>query len=255
VSYKTVPGRPPTDPWAEGLYVRDWEAWLDDDGLRFAWILDENERRVGAIRWVQDEVTQVIGVNADEPPVDASEYALMWVKPRITHVYSFQPGLLDLLGRQGLELEAQIYQMRAPLPGLGQAESDVVPFSSQHAETAGPLYDKIFRTKGGRRTVFQYFQQFDGANGFLLRHQGRPVGLFADRLNPSGEMAVVWLGILPDLRRQGFGRRLLSAGLYARQGAASEVVVQVEASNEAALNLYRQFRFEREWTLSRAQLG
>lgn len=255
MSYKTVPGRPPADPWKEGLYVRDWEAWLDDDGLRFAWILDEEEKRVGAIRWVQDEVTQVIGVDADEPPLDASEYALMWVKPRITHAYSFQPGLLDLLERQGLEFEAQIYQLRAELSALGQHDNDVVPFSSQHAETAGPLYDKIFRTKGGRRTVFQYFQQFQDANGFLLRYQGRPVGLYADRLNPSGEVAVVWLGVLPDLRRQGFGRRLLAAGLNARQGAAREVVVQVEAANQPALDLYRQFRFEPEWTLSRAQLG
>jgi|SRR5579875_1757903 len=255
VSYKTVPGRPPADPWKEGLYVRDWEAWLDDDGLRFAWIVDEASERVGAIRWVQDEVTQVIGVHANEPPLDASEYALMWVKPRVTNAYSFQPGLLELLEGQGLELEAQAHQLRAALAGLGQADHDVVPFSSQHAETAGPLYDKIFRTKGGRRTVFRYFQQFDSARGFLLRHQGRPVGLYADRLNPSGEVAVVWLGVLPDLRRQGFGRRLLSAGLHARQGEASEVVVQVEAANQAALNLYREFRFEREWTLSRAELG
>jgi ribosomal protein S18 acetylase RimI-like enzyme len=256
VTYKTVPGRPPADPWSEGLQVRDWEAWLDDDGLRFAWIVDEAGARVGAIRWVQDEVTQVLGVGAPEPPPEASEYALMWVKPRVTHVYSFQPGLAELVRRQGLEMVEQVVQLRARIEPMSVSDTDVVAFSSQHAETAGPLYDKIFRTKGGRRTVFQYFQQFDSGRGYLLRHQGRPVALYADRINPTGETAVVWLGVLPDMRRQGLGRRLLSAGL-ARRGAGQpfDAVVQVEAANAAALRLYDPFGFKPEWTRSRAQAG
>jgi ribosomal protein S18 acetylase RimI-like enzyme len=256
VTYKTVAGRPPADPWQEGLEVHDWEAWLDDDGLRFAWIVDETGNRVGAVRWVQDEVTQVLGVGAPEPPPDASEYALMQVKPRVTHVYSFQPGLMELTQRQGLELVAQAIQLEGEIAAESVNDPDVTAFTSQHAETAGPLYDKIFRTKGGRRTVFQYFQQFETAGGYLLRYQGRPVGLYADRLNPTGEVAVVWLGVLPDVRRQGLGRRLLRAGLARRAaGGWTRAVVQVEADNAAALHLYETLGFRPQWTRFRAQVG
>lgn len=254
MTYRTMPGRPPQDPWAEGLYVRDWQAWLDDDGARFAWILDE-DRRVGALRWLEDEVTQVLGVGAPEPPVEASEYGLMWLKPRVIHAYSFQPGLIEVAHRQGLSLESQVFQLRARLEGPYQPADDVKPITAQYAETAGGIYDQVFRTKGGRRLVWQYFQQFNTLTAFLLHHQGRPIGLYADRLNPTGEAAVVWLGILSDFRQKGFGRRLLEAGLAHRQrGGVRQAVVQLEASNSPALRLYEPFGFAWEWTKTRAEI-
>ncbi|MCL8208494.1 MAG: GNAT family N-acetyltransferase [Actinomycetia bacterium] len=255
MAIKTVPGRPPADPWAEELYVRDWEAWLEDDGHRFAWIV-QDDSRVGALRWVQDEVTQVLGAHAPEPPVEAAEYALMWVKPRVVHVYSFQPGLFEILRRQGLELKEQVFQLRAGITGVDGAVAELVPVGPPQAESVGSLYDQVFRLKGGRRVVWQYLRQFENGRVFAYRHQGRLVGLYADRLNPTGEAAVVWLGILPDLRRRGLGRRLLQAGLAARAAeGVRQAVVQVEATNTAALRLYESLGFAWEWTRSRAALG
>lgn len=254
MTIKAVPGRPPADPWAEGLYVRDWEAWLDDDGGRYAWIV-QDDQRVGAIRWVQDEVTQVLGLGGPEPPAEASESALMWVKPRIAQIYSFQPELIEVLHRQGLQIQDQVFQLRAKLVPPQKTPPEVVPVTPQQTEMAGSLYDQVFKVKGGRRVVWQYFQQFETARGYLLRHQGRPIGLYADRINPTGEVAVVWLGVLPDYRRQGFGRQLLEAGLQARlQEGKTQAVVQVEASNTAALRLYEPLGFAWEWTKSRAQI-
>jgi ribosomal protein S18 acetylase RimI-like enzyme len=253
--FKTAPGRPPQDPWGEGLRVQDWETWLDPQG-RFAWIMADGQR-VGALRWIQDEVTQVVGLDRAEPPVEATEYALMWLKPRAAHVYSFQPMLLEAVRRMGLDLADQVYQLRGRLGTLPTpAPTDVIPITPQLAETAGRVYDQAFRAKQGRRIVWQYLQEFETAQGYVLRHQGRPVGLYLDRLNPNGDVQVVWLGIVPEARRQGLGRRLLHAGLFARQQEGRQAaVVQVEADNTPALRLYESLGFAWEWTRTRAEVG
>jgi ribosomal protein S18 acetylase RimI-like enzyme len=255
VTFKTAPARPPADPWAEGLRVHDWETWLEADN-RFAWILAD-DNRVGALRWIQDEVTQVVGVGQPEPPGDATEYALMWLKPRVTQVYSFQPEMVQAVERMGLELSHQVFQLRGRLQGIPAPEGpDAVPITPQQAETAGSVYDHAFRAKQGRRIVWQYLQQFETAQGFLWRYQGRPVGIYMDRVNPNGEVQVVWLGILPDFRRKGLGRRLLQAGLYARQQEGrTQAVVQMEALNTPALRLYESQGFSWEWTRTRAEVG
>jgi ribosomal protein S18 acetylase RimI-like enzyme len=255
LTFKTTPGRPPQDPWAEGLRVHDWETWLDPEG-RFAWIWADEER-VGALRWIQDEVTQVVGLGQAEPPVEATEYALMWLKPRVTQVYSYQPAMVEAVRRMGLDMVHQVFQLRGRLDGVVAApDRDVVPITPQQAETAGHVYDHAFRAKQGRRIVWQYLQQFETAQGFLLRYQGRPVGIYLDRLNPTGEVQVVWLGVLPDFRRKGLGRRLLNAGLAARRAEGRlQAVVQMEAENTAALRLYESFGFAWEWTRTRAEVG
>ena len=255
MTYTTTPGRPPADPWGAGLHVRDWETWFDADN-RFAWILADEER-VGAVRWYQDEVTQVVGLGAHEPPPEASEYALMWLKPRVIQTYSFQPGVVEAATHLGMQLGHEIFQLRGRLEASGEeAPSELMPVTPQLAETAGRVYDHAFRAKQGRRIVWQYLQQFETAQGFLWRHQGRPVALYMDRVNPNGEVQLVWLGVLPESRRLGIGRRLVQAGLRARQRAGrTTAVVQVESPNSGALRLYEQLGFEWEWTRTRAELG
>ena len=256
MAYKVVPGRPPQDPWGSGLRVRDWEAWYDDAGLRFGWI-QETDQRVGAITWVGDEVTQVLGLNADEPPEEASEAALMWIKPRVVAAYSFQPGVQAAGRRQALEAAGEMFQMRARLsPPAEPSPAEAAPVSAGDAETVGRLYDQVFATKGGRRVVWQFFDRHAGSQGYLWRHQGRGVGFYADRVNPNRDVQVVWLGVLPDLRRQGFGVRLAGAGLGARARTGwLQAVTQVASSNSAGLRLAEALGFSWEWTKTRLEAG
>ncbi len=257
MAYKVVPGRPPHDPWGVGLRVRDWEAWYDDAGLRFGWIEDGGER-VGAITWVGDEVTQVLGLNADEPPEEASEAALMWVKPRVLTAYSFQPGVVAAAYRQALEAVGEVFQLRSPLDPAAHASAarDAAPVSAGDAETLGPLYDQVFKTKGGRRIVWQFFDRHEDSQGFLWRHQGRGVAFYADRVNPNRDVQVVWVGVLPDVRRQGFGRRLVAAGLGSRAKAGlRQAVTQVAAGNTPGLRLAEAVGFSWEWTKTRLEAG
>jgi [ribosomal protein S18]-alanine N-acetyltransferase len=53
------------------------------------------------------------------------------------------------------------------------------------------------------------------------------------------------LAVLPALRRQGIGARLLRAALEtARKKGAIRALLEVRANNAIAQNLYRKFRFE-----------
>ena len=66
----------------------------------------------------------------------------------------------------------------------------------------------------------------------------------------------MWLGVLPDVRRQGFGRRLVEAGLGARAAAGHrQAVMQVEAANTAGLRLAEAVGFSWEWTKTRLEAG
>jgi ribosomal protein S18 acetylase RimI-like enzyme len=255
LAYKVVPGRPPQDPWRDGVRVRDWEAWYDDAGLRFGWI-EENGHRLGAITWVGDEVTQVLGLNADEPPDDASEAALMWVKPRVVTAYSFQPGLVAAARRLGMEPAGEVFQLRCAIAAGEKRADGATAVSAGDAETVGRLYDQVFRAKGGRRVVWQFFDRHESSRGWMWRHQGRGIGLYVDRVNPNRDVQVVWLGVLPDFRRQGFGRRLTEAGLANRAAdGATQAVVQVSADNAAGLRLAEGMGFSWEWTRNRLETG
>ncbi len=240
------------------MRVRDWEAWYDDAGIRFGWI-QNGEERLGAITWVGDEVTQVLGLNGDEPPEEASEAALMWVKPRVVAVYSFQPAVMAAARHQGLEPSGEWVQVRTRLEGsalAGGTPSELAAVAAGDAETVGRLYDQVYKTKGGRRVVWQFFDRHAASRGYLWRQQGRGVGLYADRVNPTHEVQVVWLGILPDARRQGLGRRLLAAAMAERaRGGAAEIVAQFRSDNRGAERLAETLGFQREWTKTRVEIA
>lgn len=59
------------------------------------------------------------------------------------------------------------------------------------------------------------------------------------------EAHIATIAVHPDYRRRGIGKQLVATALAEgiRQGAAS-ATLEVRAGNEAAQNLYRQFRFE-----------
>jgi ribosomal protein S18 acetylase RimI-like enzyme len=62
------------------------------------------------------------------------------------------------------------------------------------------------------------------------------------------------MGILPDYRGQGIGRRLLQAALAAARNFGLErVELAVLTNNAPAISLYRSLGFEVEFTIRRAQ--
>jgi len=70
-----------------------------------------------------------------------------------------------------------------------------------------------------------------------------PVGLLVAR-EVAGELHVLNVAVDPALRRQGLGRRLLDAALAEARGRRlSAALLELRATNEAALQLYRRAGF------------
>lgn len=79
---------------------------------------------------------------------------------------------------------------------------------------------------------------------FLLTADGRPAGYIGAN-NVSGEVYMNDLAVLPEYRRRGFGRLLLSALVaFARAKEAEFVTLEVRESNIPAVSLYRAFGFQ-----------
>ncbi len=77
----------------------------------------------------------------------------------------------------------------------------------------------------------------------VLTADGAPVGSLTGTLFPP-EGEVYRVAVLPEYRRRGLGRALLSEFLHtARTAHAEELFIEVRASNLAAQGLYRSFGF------------
>jgi [ribosomal protein S18]-alanine N-acetyltransferase len=72
---------------------------------------------------------------------------------------------------------------------------------------------------------------------------GEPLG-FALAWHAADEVHLLDLAVAPEARRRGVGRELVGAVLgYAREADARLVLLEVRASNEAAIALYRSSGF------------
>jgi ribosomal protein S18 acetylase RimI-like enzyme len=91
-----------------------------------------------------------------------------------------------------------------------------------------------------------------GLRAFLARREGVPVGWVAGRLLEAGRGYISGLAVARGARGVGLGRALLlhsCADLLA--GGASDLGLDVVATNDSALGLYRSVGFdvEREWRI------
>lgn len=80
----------------------------------------------------------------------------------------------------------------------------------------------------------------------LFRHNGRPAGvLLLTGHPPESVWEVVYFGVAPEFRGNGFGRRILEAGIeLARENGIQEIVLAVDMRNTPAIRLYGQLKFQ-----------
>jgi ribosomal-protein-alanine acetyltransferase len=85
--------------------------------------------------------------------------------------------------------------------------------------------------------------QYGTARAFVAVDSGRVVGYVMARI--SGEEAeILNLAVLPDDRRRGLARQLLTAGLAALvESKVADVYLEVRESNAGAIALYQGFGF------------
>lgn len=81
---------------------------------------------------------------------------------------------------------------------------------------------------------------------WLASEAGRPVGVvIVTELPERADWEVAYMGVVPEARRQGFGREiLLKALIEARAAEVPRLTLSVDSRNQPAWNLYRGLGFE-----------
>lgn len=90
----------------------------------------------------------------------------------------------------------------------------------------------------------QIMQTDDSTVFFLAKKAGVAVG-YAGMYTVLDEGYVTNIGVMPDFRRQGLGRKLLEKLVeYSQEKSLSFLSLEVRVSNFAAINLYKDFDFK-----------
>lgn len=87
--------------------------------------------------------------------------------------------------------------------------------------------------------------KFDSDNWFLVESNGADVGLLILAEHPPGETwELVYMGVVPSARGQGFGEAIVRFGIeQVRNSKAERLVLAVDERNTLALEMYRQVGF------------
>lgn len=144
---------------------------------------------------------------------------------------------------------------------------DIVPIAESHIAGFHAVLDRVARQRKYLAVVEA--PSLDETRAFVLRNLelGAPACVALD-----GEAVVGWcdivpdpretcrhcgrlgMGVHPDYRGQGIGRRLLAATLAAAgQRGLERIELQVLESNEIAIGLYQRFGFEQDGLLRNAR--
>ncbi|MBE5956666.1 MAG: ribosomal-protein-alanine N-acetyltransferase [Lachnospiraceae bacterium] len=90
------------------------------------------------------------------------------------------------------------------------------------------------------QNVFRY-----KANYYLTAWEEETIVGFIGLMAVAGEGDITNVAVLPSHRKQGIGDRLVSAMItLAKEKEISRIMLEVRASNEAAIHLYEKYGFE-----------
>jgi ribosomal-protein-alanine N-acetyltransferase len=130
----------------------------------------------------------------------------------------------------------------APIGGspIGAA---IAPLPAGAAEPLSAMHRASFPEDPWDAEALERILGLFGAFGYLAWQDDTPAGFVVAR-DLGGEVEVLSLGVLPQWRRQGIGRRLIDAVVAeaARRRAAS-LVLEVATENQAARGLYAAMGF------------
>lgn len=91
-------------------------------------------------------------------------------------------------------------------------------------------------------------REHEGYRHHILQENGAVVGAAAVKVTP-GRGWLSMIGVLPDLRGQGHGSRLLSGCLHCEAAfGAHRMGLEVLSDNHSAIRMYENHGFERSWT-------
>lgn len=120
---------------------------------------------------------------------------------------------------------------------------DIRPMTSADAPAAAALERACFSHPWSEASLRASLEQ-DGARFFLLSADGRPAGYIGASL-VAGEGYMNNLAVLPDFRRRGFARMLLTALCDCLQKEdAAFLTLEVRKSNAPAVSLYQSAGFQ-----------
>jgi ribosomal protein S18 acetylase RimI-like enzyme len=152
--------------------------------------------------------------------------------------------------RHDLDLPAKLWEAPERLTYQTCAQADPVRFR----ETLGRTYEgtQDCPEVNGLRSLEQILEghrsqgAYDPARWWLALHGEKAVGVLLLTDVPEwGGWDVSYVGIVPEARRRGFGRELMSKALLeARAAEARHLTLSVDQRNRPAWELYRQLGFE-----------
>ena len=238
---------PTEGPWTDATWVA-----TDDDGALLGWVLAETDPEMGRVWWwgpvLPDSEPETFAALADR----LFETALATLSDFNEHelaLDSRSDSLAAFAERHGFTLsDASAMLTTAPFVGSTlTAEHSVVPIAQRHHRSVSALHDRLFpgtHTLGARiveadrEHLRLVIEDDDGAN---------VIGYVATELQSDASLYIDYLGVAPDQRRRGVGRRLVTEAM--RLGAdagATHAHLTVGTSNPAALELYRSLGFIEE---------
>jgi len=147
--------------------------------------------------------------------------------------------LPDSLAREGLALRAASESDRAFQRALFAASRPDAPvLAAWPAEQREPFLDSQFHFQS-----LHYAQHHAAADFLILEQEGAPIGrLILDR--SGSDWMVVDIALMPQMRGQGIGTRLMQAVQGgARAAGAGGVSLSVEVMNGGAYALYARLGF------------
>jgi ribosomal protein S18 acetylase RimI-like enzyme len=130
-----------------------------------------------------------------------------------------------------------------PIEFYPVSQVDFEAFTAAFNRAYADYYTPIIMTAGSFRTLIRYDDvDLDASVAAIEGEQIVGTGLLGLRNRAAW---IGGMGVVPERRRQGIGRRMMHYLLsQARRRAATEVWLEVIEQNQGALHLYRQLGFE-----------